>query len=205
VLALVLLSGGIILTLAALVDRPDENHGSADAAAAAAEHETEGQATEGTTGDVVEHADTSVVTNSAESEQGEVGHDQQSNSWMGVDVESLNLASPRLSIVVVGLTVLLAVGLATRRSVGLLVATVGLSLAGVATGAHEATRAGEELGIFVPLPVLASVLYGGASCLAVLALVSAQTDSVAAHSAGAGFATSQAVPPTGHSEGAQYV
>jgi hypothetical protein len=211
VLALVLLSGGIILTLAALVDRPDEGHGPAEAAAVASEHEAEEQETAGTTGDTVEHVDTSEVTTGAESAPEEVEHDQpalaqddhQSELVFGVEAESLNLASPRLSIVLIGLTVLLAAGLVTRRSVGLLMACVGLGLAGVAIGMHEATRAGEELGIFVPLPVLASVLYGGASILAGLAIITARTESLGAHSAGAGFATSPSDPPTGRLEGAQ--
>jgi hypothetical protein len=210
VLALVLLSGGIILTLAALVVRPGESHGPAEAAAVASEHEADEDATAGTTGDTVEHADTSEVTNGAESEQGEVGHDQpelaqadrQSDSVLGVDVQSLNLASPWLTIVLTGLTILLAAALATRRSVGLLVACVGLGLAGVAIGVHEATRAGEELGIFVPLPALAAVLYGGASSLAGLAIITARTGSVAADSPGAVFATSPGDLPTGRSEGA---
>jgi hypothetical protein len=211
VLALVLLSAGIILTLAALVVRPDESHGPAEAAAVASEHEADEQGTAGTTGDTVEHADTTEVTTGAESEPGEVEHDQpalahddqQSDLVFGIEAESLNLASPRLTIVLIGLTILLAAGLATRRSVWLLMACVGLGLAGVAIGMREATRAGEELGIFVPLPVLASVLYGGASILAGLAVITARTEPVAAHSAEAGFATSPGDPPTGRLEGAQ--
>ncbi|MFL5761846.1 MAG: hypothetical protein ACJ789_19275 [Thermomicrobiales bacterium] len=212
-LVLVLLSGGIIFTLAALVDRPDESHGPAESAAVVSEHEATDPETPGTTGNTVEHGNTSEVTNSAESEHGEVGNDQpglaqddrQSDSVLSVDMESLNLVSPRLTLLLIGLTILLAAGLVTWWSMWMLVACVGLGLAGVANGVHEATGAGEELGILVPLPILASVLYGGAASLAGLAIIRARTKSVAPHSRGTRFAMSPLDLPTGHSEGAQDV
>jgi hypothetical protein len=200
VLALVLVSGGLILLLAALVLRPDESHGPADAAVVATEHDGDEQTTEGTagdtdehaetaegatgetdehaeapedtTGETDEHADTSEVANSAESESAH--DDQQSDTVLGVDMESLNLSSPRLAIVLIGLTILLAIGLVIWQSTALLVACVGLGLAGAVVGMREALQADEELGIFVPLPVLASVLYLGAACLAGLALISSR-------------------------------
>jgi len=174
----VLLSGGIIFTLAALVAQPEEGHAPSETAAVASEHDAEEQGTVGTEGEPVEHADTSEVSHDEES----AGDERQSDSVLGVDLGSLNLASPRSTIVLIGLTILLAASLATRDSVWLLGATVVLGLAGVGGGVNEASSAGEELGIFVPLPILASVLYGGASCLAGLALIKPRSEAVATHS-----------------------
>jgi hypothetical protein len=195
--------------LAALVVRPDESHGSADAATTASEHQAAEEDSEGSTGDTTDHTETSQEPNGAESEHTdatevttehtepaqdtsdteseheEVGQNQtesahedpQADTVLGVTLEDYNLASPRLVFVLIGLTVLLAIGLLFRRSVWLLAACVILGLAGVVITAREAMSAGEELGIFVPLPVLAAVLYGAASGLAVLAIIKARTDS----------------------------
>jgi hypothetical protein len=214
VLALVLLSSGIILMLAALVVRPDESHGSADAATTAGEHQSAEEDSEGATGDSSDHVDSSQEptgaesehtdatevttehtepaqdTSDKESEHEEVGQNQpesahedpQADTVLGVTLEDYNLASPRLVFVLIGLTVLLAVGLLFRRSVWLLAACVILGLAGVVISAREAMSAGEELGIFVPLPVLAAVLYAAAAGLAVLAIIKARTDSAALQS-----------------------
>jgi hypothetical protein len=239
VLAVVLLSAGIILALAALVLRPDESHGAAEAATVAGEHQAAEQHSEESTGDTADHSETTEVSSAAESEHAETsedatgaetGHteptevttgettdhadtaqdttgtesqregtgqdqpeptneDQHSDTVLGVDLETYNLASPRLVFALIGLTVLLAVGLLIRRSVWLLAACVVLGIAGVAITLHEATHAGEELGIFVPLPLLASVLYGAAACLAGLALIGVRTESRAIQSADAALET----------------
>jgi hypothetical protein len=192
VLALLLLSGAIVLMLAALVERPEGNHGHSEAAALATEHDADEQPTVEATEAIDEHGGTSAGTpeaaNAAESDHGETGNvepdhaseEQRSDSVWGIDAGSLNLVSPRLTLVVIALTVLLAAALAIRRSVWLLWATVGLGLAGVAVGVHEASHAGEELGIFVPLPILASVLYAGAAGLAGLALIAPRAEPPAA-------------------------
>ncbi len=238
VLALVLLSGGIVLTLAALVVRPDESHNSTEAAAvvsdhqAAAEEDTSGDTTdhdvssevtsgaesensedvtgaetehtdssEGTTEVTSEHAGTDENTNGTEDEHEAAGQnqaesvheEQESNTILGVDLNTYNLASPRLVFVLVGLTVLLGVGLMILRSVWMLAACLVLGLAGVVITFHEATRAGEELGIFVPLPILATVLYGAAASLAGLALIGIRTESLAAQSAKAALGTTPPV------------
>jgi hypothetical protein len=193
-LALLLLSGGIILLLAALVDLPVEGHGHAEAAASSGEHAPGEPATAESAVDPAERAGHSAETaatpetaGSAKTEHGggseeasePSGEGHQPDSFFGVDVGSLNLATPRLTIVIIGLTLLFAVALAIRQSKGLLAAAIGLGLAGVAVGVHEGTHAGEELGILVSLPILAAVVYGGAAGLAGLAIVALQARSEA--------------------------
>jgi hypothetical protein len=195
VLALLLLSGGVVLLLAALVDQPAESHGHAEAAASSSEHVPGEPATAEAMTDPdenIEHSTeteaTPEVTGSTKTDHGASGgeepepdhEERRPDSLFGFDLGSLNLATPRLTAVVIGLTFLLAVALATWRSPRLLLATVGLGLAGVAVGVHEGIHASEELGIFVPLPILASVLSGGASALAGLAVITSRAQSVAA-------------------------
>jgi hypothetical protein len=111
-------------------------------------------------------------------------HDSSSSSSMlGVNLESLNLVSPRLIVVVVGLTLLAALACAVRLSAGLLAVIIGLSLIGLAASGREALHAGEELGIFVPLPILAAVLYAGAGALAGLQIVTLGTRTASPHDA----------------------
>ena len=193
-LVLLLLSGGVFLLFAALVDPVSEGHGHTEAASSSSEHAPGEPATDEAASDAVErtdHVDETAATpemtggaktehdGSSEEAPEPSGEGRQSDSLFGIDMGSLNLATPRLTIVVIGFTLLFAVALAIRQSKGLIVATVGLGLAGVAVGVNEGIHAGEDLGIFVSLPILASVLYGGAAGLAGLAIITLRGQSEA--------------------------
>ena len=208
-IVLLLISGGLIFTLTALVERPDESHGHAEAAASTSGHETNdhapavaaaetddhGAASEASTGETevygtvseasadesAERIGASASTAGSESDHSEDGHEEQTRSVLGVDRESLNLAYPWLTTIFVALMILLVAAFAIRQGVGLLAATVVIGLAGVAVGIAEAFHAGEELGIFVPLPILASVLHGGAASIAGLALIATRNEPEATH------------------------
>jgi hypothetical protein len=112
-----------------------------------------------------------------------IGGDHEPRTLLGVNLDSLNLVSPRLIAAVVGLTALMALMLGVYQSVMLLAAIIGVSLLGLAASVREATHAGEELGIFVPLPILAAVLYAGAGALAGLQIVSLKAGTTSSDSA----------------------
>lgn len=179
-LSLLLFSAGVLLALAALVERPDDSHGHAEAAASTGETEDHGAVSEALTDDGAEDIGASAGSSRSDSDHPADGHEEQTRSILGVDRNSLNLVFPWWTIIVIALTIVLASALAAKMGAGLLLATVGIGLTGVAVGIAEALHAGEELGIFVPLPILAAVLYGGAGSLAMLALIAARSEPVAA-------------------------
>jgi hypothetical protein len=196
VLALLLFSSGVVLLLAALVEQPAVSHGSAEAAVSSSDHVPDEPATAEAMADSNEHSEHSTETESTPEVAGSTKTDHGGNGGeelepdheerqpellFGFDLGRLNLASPRLTTVVIGLTLLLGIGLATWRSQGLLFATVGLGLAGVAVGVYEGIHATDEQGIFVGLPIVASVLFGGASALAGLAIITSRAQSVVAN------------------------
>jgi hypothetical protein len=224
-LLLLLLSGGIMLSLSAVIERPHEAHGApaasddhADAAASDdhgasqiedhgspegvttggehteesdASHELASQGTQeahvaedahgnaevhdAATATVEHDATTATVEHDADESAPAIAHEPSPPTMLGINLESLNLDSPRLAVIVVGLTLLIVPVISLRGSTLLFAATIGLSLFGSAVCLREALHAGEELGIFVPLPVLAAVLYAGAGALAVLQIVTLGT------------------------------
>lgn len=96
-----------------------------------------------------------------------------SATMLGIDLDSLNLAYPRFAVAAVGLTLVSGLAFALRRSPGLLVVIAVVSLVSLAANLREARHAGEELGLFVPLPVLAAVLYAASGILAGIHLIGA--------------------------------
>ncbi len=189
-LTLLLLGGGLLLAFAALLQQPEGNHDAAKPAVAVGDVHAPVAATEVVTNTTEEHTvssiepfSTSEASHGAEAASAEGGEqirpplatdDNSSNSFLSANLKSLNLASPRLTTTVIALSILMSAGLAFRQSVGTLAVALGIGLFGVAVGLHEALHAGEESGIFVPLPALAAVLYGGAACLAWLVVAEAR-------------------------------
>lgn len=176
VLTLLLLGGALLLGMAALVERPHEESGHAAGEAVAADdaHADEPAAA------AVEREGEGPALDHDEDESALATDQHESDVVLGLDLATLNLAAPRLALIVIGVSVPLALVLAFRRSPPWLVAAVGLGVGGCALSVYEAMRAGEELGIFAPLPILVAVLYSGAAGLAGLALGGSRVGSEAA-------------------------
>lgn len=213
-LLLLLLSAGIMLSLSAVIERPNEtegasassdggsaqlnDHGTPEGAATGAEnadasgssHETKSQGTEEIDGaaeanvsDEVHVGGTAISEQEADEPAPAITHEPNPPTMLGINLESLNLVSPRLVVLIVGLTLLLVPAIWLRGTAMMFAATIGLSLFGLAACIREALHAGEELGIFVPLPILAAVLYGGAGALASLQIVTLGTRTDVRHHA----------------------
>lgn len=166
--------------------------------AAAAEPTEGGQAAEtnatAPAGD--EHADAATGETGGEGGNAEAAaaEEHEAPSLLGVDLSPLNLTSPRFVVVLLAATLLVTIAAIVVPAPGMLAVIVALSLVGVAASVREAWNAGEELGLFVPLPILAAVLYTGAGALAALQLASARVrtaDESGSH-ASHGIATGEA-------------
>jgi hypothetical protein len=223
-LLLLLLSGGILLSLSAVIERPHdthgvpaasddhgvpaasddhsssqlEDHGTPEGATTGAEHagatdSSHASASEGTqeahgaadanVSSEVHDAGTATVEHDAEEPAPTIAHGPNPPTMLGINLDSLNLVSPRLAVLVVGLTLLSVPAILLRGTAMMFAATIGLSLFGLAACSREALHAGEELGIFVPLPILAAVLYAGAGALAGLQIVTLGTQTESPHHA----------------------
>jgi hypothetical protein len=180
-LALLILAGGLLLLLCALVERPHADPGAGDHAfrlpfvqiALAAEE----PATTASAADEEGHAPVAESDGHAASPAAGAGHDEPDTheedrgAFLGVDLDRVNLTAPRASMIVIACSFALAALLLIRPAGAGQVATLIVGSAGVLVSLIEASDAGEELGIFVPLPLLAAVLYGGAVGLAALGLI----------------------------------
>jgi hypothetical protein len=103
------------------------------------------------------------------------GEEHAAPSLFGVDLDPLNLSAPRFIVILIAATILVTLAALVIANPGMLAVVVVLSLVGVAASVREAAQAGEELGLFVRLPLLAAVLYAGAGALALLQLARART------------------------------
>ena len=97
-------------------------------------------------------------------------HAEDAGSFLGIDLDEVNMASPRLAVIAIAVSILLGVLLLFWRNRPVLLAVAVVSLALAVVEAREALRAGDEHGIVVPLQALAVVLHLAAAALAVLAL-----------------------------------
>ena len=174
-LLFIFISGAIVLSLSGTIERPA--HGAPpgteaadnDAAAPADEHEETGGGADA--GD--DHAgDDAAASEPPTKHDAEESH--ASSSILGVERDSVNLTYPRFVFGAVALTLVTAVGYALRPSVGLLVVLGSVSLVSLAASMLEARHAGEELGLFVPLPGLAAALYASSGLLATIHIAGAQ-------------------------------
>ncbi len=181
-LALLVLGGGVVLLLTALVQRPGGESGSAGHAfrlpfvQVAAASETGAEPTAATSDSDDGHTGTEPSTgHEAESAHDEAAASVDRGSFLGVDLNRVDLAAPRAVIVTIGLSAFVALALAIRPARLVQVAALAMGAGGVVVSSIESIDAGDELGIFVPLPLLAAILYCGAVVLAALALLESRT------------------------------
>lgn len=198
VLIFLLVAGALMLALSSAVQRPTEEAEAATAAGGAHGTEATGEQTSETSvvSDEGELPSEAPAGEGAETQDGIAAEDDEAAdeptaashavatpaaaaaseddptaSLFGIDLNGLNLAFPRFSVLAIALTIVSALAYALLPSTRLLLLVAGASVVGVAANVREALHSGEELGIFVPLPVLAAVLYGGAGVLAGLQFI----------------------------------
>jgi len=151
-------------------------HATEEPHSTAASHPTEAShRPEGTPGTETAHAPETTGDDSGHDDG--TAEDHESATLLGVELDSLNLASPRFVVLLVAATLLVALAAIFIHQTGMLIVIAGLSGVGVAVSLREVFHAGEELGLFVPLPALAAVLYAGAGALAILQLVAQRAQS----------------------------
>jgi hypothetical protein len=207
-LIFLLVSGALMLSLTAAVDRPSGvehtstgeagGHESTTTTAPAANgsegteaeaNAGEEQTTEAGTGESPSNAGheahaTAAGATTAESDPvvGESEPTPRSNpvSMFGIRLDSLHLRSPRLVVTLVALTTVAAIAYSFAPSGALLALVICLGVFGTVVGGREGANAGEELGIFVPLPILAAILYAAAVALGTLRIVTLASNGITA-------------------------
>jgi hypothetical protein len=152
-------------------------HATEESHAAEANHAAEESPDDSTTGTPDAHAGATTDDGAGNDET----ESHESAELLGVELDSLNLAYPRLIVLVLAATLLAVIAALFIQSTWVLAVIAALSVVGVAVSVREAIHAGEELGLFVPLPALAAVLYAGAGVLAVLQIVTRRVEANAAH------------------------